>query len=204
MKVLKRVVIIESFLLILIIPFTFMLYFRYLYTKLMVERLINFIINGFNDLSKEIHEFGLKFKIIYPSVSDIFTNRELAIGFLASLLIIYIVSMKTTRKNLLDLIKIFFSKQFISMNLIMIIYMIVIITVLIKIGFWELSLLKTTIIWFVSTGIVSVYKAIGSAKDFNYFIKLIKDNIKIVIVIGFVTNLYSFSVSIQSASNSNL
>jgi hypothetical protein len=170
----------------------------------MVERLINFIINGFNDLSKEIHEFGLKFKIIYPSVSDIFTNRELAIGFLASLLIIYIVSMKTTRKNLLDLIKIFFSKQFISMNLIMIIYMIVIITVLIKIGFWELSLLKTTIIWFVSTGIVSVYKAIGSAKDFNYFIKLIKDNIKIVIVIGFVTNLYSFSVSIQSASNSNL
>ncbi|GMQ59815.1 hypothetical protein AN1V17_42150 [Vallitalea sediminicola] len=193
MKIWKRLVIIESILLIVIIPFTFMLYYRYDYTKQVVYNLVNLIISKFNEIAKLINKICAELKSIYPSFMDVFTNRELAIAFLILVLGVYLISMKRTRQNLIDIIKMFFSKQFVRLNLVLVVYMVAMLIILIKINFWELALIKITIIWFFSTGIVSTYKAINRAKDFNYFKGIIKDNLKIAIVVQFVTNLYSFS-----------
>ncbi|WP_143710045.1 hypothetical protein [Halothermothrix orenii] len=63
-----------------------------------------------------------------------------------------------------------------------------------KIGFWDISLLKNTIIWIVAVAFISSFRAVDNAKDINYFINVIKDNIKLIIILTFVVNLYSFSL----------
>lgn len=193
MKLLKRVVIIESIMLFVLIPFTVMLYFKYEETKLIVRKSTNYAIWFLDNIYNKIYLICEELKIIYPNISDVFTNRELAIGFLALLVVIIFSFNKSTRRSFIDIIKILFSKQFMKLNFIMLIYTMIISVLLAWIDFWELALLKSTIIWFFTVGIISVYKAINSAKDYKYFLSVIKDNIGFILIIEFVTNLYSFA-----------
>lgn len=170
-----------------------MLYFKYAETKSAIIALINTFIRFSKHILNEIYLITKELKVIYPDISDVFTNRELAIGFLALLVITCLMFYKSTRESIIDLIKIMFSKDFVRLNLIMLLYLVLVTMLLIWIDFWELALLKSTIIWFITVGIVSVYKSINSAKDYIYFKSFVCDNIGIVILIEFVSNLYSFS-----------
>lgn len=61
---------------------------------------------------------------------------------------------------------------------------------------WEIDLLKITIFWFLGA-IVASGRAIGKAIDYRYFTNLLKDNLKLILVIQFVVNLYSFSFWVE-------
>ncbi|ADL68456.1 hypothetical protein Tthe_0920 [Thermoanaerobacterium thermosaccharolyticum DSM 571] len=128
------------------------------------------------------------------ALKNIFSNRELAVGFWLFVLLLYALSKKDVRKSLLDVIRIFFSKKFIGWHISMLLYVSSIIFILFKIGFWEFRLLKDTIIWYISVAIVNSIKSIGEAKDMKYFENIIKDNVKIVIILEFIINLYNFSL----------
>jgi len=73
-------------------------------------------------------------------------------------------------------------------------FTVVIIIILERIGFWKFYLLKETITWFVLVGLISNFKTLDKAKDINYFKKIIKDNVSIMIAIPFIANLYSFTL----------
>ncbi|WP_434578830.1 hypothetical protein [Thermoanaerobacterium thermosaccharolyticum] len=94
------------------------------------------------------------------ALKNIFSNRELAVGFWLFLLLLYALSKKDIRKSLLDIIKIFFSKKFIGWHISMLLYVLLIVFILFKIGFWEFRLLKDTIIWYISVAIVTSIKSI--------------------------------------------
>lgn len=77
---------------------------------------------------------------------------------------------------------------YVSMTL----YFVLMILLLCKIGFWEIRLLKGTIIWFLATGIILSARAVIKAKDNTFFINVLKDNITVFVVFQFIVNLYSF------------
>ncbi|MFW6279344.1 MAG: hypothetical protein ACOC2G_04055, partial [Bacillota bacterium] len=58
-------------------------------------------------------------------------------------------------------------------------YFILMIFFLWQIGFWNLNLLKGTVYWFLAIGITSSFRAVDKAKNMNYFINFVKDNVTI-------------------------
>jgi hypothetical protein len=65
------------------------------------------------------------------------------------------------------------------------------------IKFWNLSLLKDSIIWVVFTGTLTCFNAVTAKQDEKIFKKAIKENISIVIVLEFILNLYTFPLIIE-------
>lgn len=123
-----------------------------------------------------------------------FTNRELASGFLILLFIIFAISVKPARRCFRDIIKMLLSFKLMLFNSLMIAYFILIVFVIDKLGFWENSMWKSSIIWFIFTAIIFTVNAI-TKKDisYKYFKDLIKDSFKIFILIQFLMNMQSFS-----------
>lgn len=193
-KFLKKVILIETLLLTATSFITVSLYFCYEMTKQIIENFIevsNNVLLKLLGMAQETVIFII-IKVFYE-INIVFNNRELAIGFWIFVFIIFVLSIKGCRKEIPGLIKIIFSKSLFIWYLSMILYIFAMIIILTKIGFWEVRLLKDTIIWFLATGIISSARAIGKARDFQYFIDSVKDNIKLIIVFQFVVNLYSFS-----------
>jgi hypothetical protein len=126
-------------------------------------------------------------------VLNIFTSRQLALGTWGLLVIIYILLHKKTRLPALRVIRLCFNLKFTISYIIMGLYTSAVVCLLYFIEFWDMSLLTKTIMWFLFTGIISVFRAIEKAKDISYFKTIFKDYVKIAIIIEFIVNKYTFS-----------
>jgi len=62
---------------------------------------------------------------------------------------------------------------------------------------WRFSLVKDTVFWFIGTAFVSTFNANTAIQDLGFFKKTLLDNLKFVLVIEFVLNLYTFSLPIE-------
>ncbi|WP_089723419.1 hypothetical protein [Halanaerobium congolense] len=107
------------------------------------------------------------------------------------------MSKDKIRKSFFKIFKVIFTKTLFVWYFSMFIYFILMILFLWKIGFWDVNLLKGTIYWFLAVGIISSFRAVDNAKNMNYFINFIKDNITIFIVIQFIINLHTFSFIVE-------
>ncbi|WP_063564028.1 hypothetical protein [Paenibacillus sp. O199] len=115
-------------------------------------------------------------------------------GIWLVLFILYALSIKNVRKQLPNLLSTIFNKKILIWLISMTLYFIVIILVLKHFELWETRQVKDTIIWFLFVGIVFSSRAVGKAKDILFFSTVVVDNIKIIALIEFITNLYSFKL----------
>ena len=88
-------------------------------------------------------------------------------------------------------LKSFFQKFIILTLLLELAYFSMIIWLLFKANFWEISLLKETIIWFLFVGFILTFQIHGSAKSLRI---IIKNGINFTIFMEFMLNMYSFSL----------
>ncbi len=65
-----------------------------------------------------------------------------------------------------------------------------------RINLWNISYLSDTIIWILGVAFV-LFINISHAREDDYFQKAIVDNIKLVVFIEFVTNLYVFNLWVE-------
>ncbi|RID81545.1 hypothetical protein [Mesobacillus zeae] len=181
----KYLIIIQTIVLIISVFINISLYFYYFTTKDIIESILN--------KSKEIYNLKSIILLSNINIGKVFNNRELAIGFWTIIFIIFALSISSVRKQLQSLIKTMFNRKLILWYISMVLYVFGMVFVLFQIGFWKVSLLKETIFWFLFVGILLSFRAVDKAKDSQYFVNLIKDNIKVIIVVQFISNLYSFS-----------
>ena len=66
-----------------------------------------------------------------------------------------------------------------------------------KIHFWNISATKDTILWTLGSAFGMYFSLNKVAQDENYFNNVILDNLKIVLLLEFVVNLYSFSLPVE-------
>lgn len=181
----QYLIIIQTIVLIISVFINIRLYCYYFTTKDIIDSILN--------KSKEIYNLIIDFikeSIILLSnieVSKVFNNRELAIGFWIIIFIIFALSMSSVRKQFSSLIKTMFNRKLILWYISMFLYVLGIVFVLFQIGFWKVSLLKETIFWFLFVGILLSFRAVDKAKDSQYFVNIIKDNIKVLIVVQFIS-----------------
>lgn len=130
-------------------------------------------------------------------VQEIFSNREIA--YILWILVIIILGSltKVGRKFYKDVLPIIFCRKFILFYIVFICFLVGIINILHYIGFWNIYLLKDTVFWVIFVEVPIFIKAIEKAKDQYFFRKIIRENIKWVILISFIAGFWSFSLWIE-------
>ena len=124
------------------------------------------------------------------------SNRELAIAIWILIAIIFCIFHPKIRRSFFQVIKAFFAWKLTVSYLIMFAYITVIILVLNAFSMWNISHLPITILWGVCVAFVMLFD-FSKASDPNFFKNAIKDNLKGLIFLEFLINLYVFSLWIE-------
>lgn len=124
-------------------------------------------------------------------------NREFATIFWLTLFIIVLIATPSIRKSTGKLLKSFMSKYILIPILLMAVYVAISVFLLYKIHFWDKGLIKDTIIWFVGAGLVMLFNANSALKNPLHIKEVIKENIKLIIILEFIINLYVFSLPVE-------
>lgn len=69
-----------------------------------------------------------------------------------------------------------------------------------KLKLWDTSLLKNTVYWSFGGAFVLFFNINKALENDNHFLKVFKDCFKLVIVVEFLSNLYSFNLFIELVS----
>jgi len=123
-----------------------------------------------------------------------FNNRELAFIIWFILFFIFIIFHGKIRLSLINLSKAFFKLKIQIVLLLMIFYVSLIVLLLYKINLWIFPLIKDTIFWIFGTAFVLLINVEKISKEESYFKKLFLDNIKLVLILEFIVNIYTFSL----------
>lgn len=127
----------------------------------------------------------------------IFSTREWAtiIWFLVFLVfLVFLLIKQSTRKILGNIVKIFFEKKFRLLWEIYILYIAVTIFLISKLPFWNIIFIKDIAIWTIFSGFYYYINATSRELDETYISKIIKENIKLTIIIEFIISSFTFSL----------
>lgn len=124
-------------------------------------------------------------------IIEIFSSRELAMIMWLLVLIGIAMRSKDTRLAFLGILKIFFNWMIQTALLILVAYVVLLLAIFYKIGWWNIAMLKDTIIWFIGSGAILMF-SMNKAKDISFFKTLIVNNLKFIILLEFLINLYTF------------
>jgi len=123
-----------------------------------------------------------------------FNNREIATAIWFIIIFLWALSISDVRRSIGNLLKAFFNKKIVIPLIAMLLYIVFMVVVFNKIGFWDISATKDTILWTLGTAFTMFFSLNKVTQDNNYFKNLILDNLKFVLILEFVVNLFSFSL----------
>ncbi|MDP2691919.1 MAG: hypothetical protein Q8O95_05990 [bacterium] len=123
-----------------------------------------------------------------------FNAREIAIICWLFIFILWAFSQKNIRNSLFGILKSLFQIKILSVIIAAIIYTGLIVLLLAKIGIWEWILLKDTIYWFLAVAFVLLMNTNKVNQENGFFIKILKDNLKVILVLEFILTLYTFNL----------
>ncbi len=129
-------------------------------------------------------------------ILNIFSTREISIITWGITLLISSMFIKGMPKIMGNFLKIIGSKIVIIFTLISAIYTTIIVVLLWKLSIWDITFFKDTCLWFLFSSMAVTFN-VHKARDFSFFKKIIKDNVKIILVFEFIVNFYTFSLPIE-------
>jgi hypothetical protein len=133
-------------------------------------------------------------------MDSIFNNREIASMIWLIIFAILVVSKSGRRsafRSLSGLVRNFFKWVIVVPLLSMILYMAILIFVLGIIGFWDVSALKDTVFWVLGVAIIGMFCANDVGKKEGFFREMILNNLKLIAVLEFILNIYTFNLWIE-------
>lgn len=126
-----------------------------------------------------------------------FSNREIATFIWGCVMILFVLRSKDVRKSVLSFVKILFSKHIITILLLSLVYFITMVFILYKINFWDYSMIKDTVLWYLFVSIFLLMNGVTSKNEKEFFISNIISCFKLSLIIEFIINTYSFSLLIE-------
>lgn len=172
----------------------YQLYYHHSYIKKTINSYIKVISEVARNSYTRLHAEYVNIKDYFILNDFLLSNRQLAILVWSLIVSIILLKENKIKKSFFEVLKIFFSKKLLVLWLLAFIYNVMIINVLWRQGFWDISHLKVTILWLLFVGYTMLFNAVSEARDNSYFLNLIIQNLKISILFQFILNLYSFSL----------
>ncbi len=127
---------------------------------------------------------------------SLFNSREKAITIWLTIGLVLLLLRRGTRRSLLALLKSFFRWKILLIVLAMLLYVGLEVFGLYRVGFWDASLLKDTVLWTV-TAFVLLLNGTSSDREDHYFRKVLLDNVRMTVLLEFVLNFYTFDLWIE-------
>lgn len=127
-------------------------------------------------------------------LSEIFNSREIAIVIWIIIIFLYGLSKHAIRKCIIDLIKSLFNYKIIISIIAMILYVYGITIILSKCEFWSIVFLKDLILWTLLTAFALLMNSADVHKQKTLISKTVIDSVKIIVLIQFIANSYTFSL----------
>lgn len=128
-----------------------------------------------------------------------FNNREIATVFWLLIFLVWALQKANIRKSLFVVLRSCFRPKILILVYLMALYTAAVVIVLAAIDLWNASLLKDTIVWFCFTAMGMMIRSVTSNKTEDIFRTVLGDSIKIVIVLEFLVNTYTFSLPAELA-----
>lgn len=126
-------------------------------------------------------------------LQEIFNNREISLFIWFGIFIIFVLTQKSMRNSMADVVKLLFGKYFLAIYLTLGIYLFGTFSLLKATGLWTSVDIKDSIFWLFSVAFVLVF-SLNKAKDSKYFKEILIDTIKVIAILEFVINFYNFSL----------
>jgi hypothetical protein len=123
-----------------------------------------------------------------------FNNREIATAFWLLIFLAWALRKPNIRKSLAGLVRAFCRFKIIAAVCVMLLYTVAVVGVLAAFCLWNIALLKDTIVWFCVSAVVMMVRFGTSDESENIFRKVLVDSLKVVIVLEFLANTYTFSL----------
>jgi len=131
---------------------------------------------------------------------EVFSNRELALGFWFSVMLVLSLTQPRIRKSVATLVKAAVPAKLLSLYTALALYGVIVVLLLRPLGLWTASHLKDTVLWFAGVGIVSLFRVAFTKPKDHPFRSLISDGIRVAVVIEFLANIYSFPLLVEVVS----
>jgi hypothetical protein len=126
-----------------------------------------------------------------------FNNREVAAAIWLVLFMGWALGKADIRRSLAALVRSFCHVKIIVPVCLMVLYTAAIVALLATVSFWNISLLKDTIVWFCVSAMAMMMRFVTSRDPGNIFRKVLVDNIKVIIVLEFLVNTYTFPLVVE-------
>ena len=107
------------------------------------------------------------------------------------------VTNSGVRASFRDVTRAFFKWQINIPLVAMGVYVVVMVGCLYTIGFWDVSAIKDTVFWTLGCASIMLFHANEVNERYGFFRKAILDNLKLVVVLEFILNTYTFSLWIE-------
>ncbi len=126
-----------------------------------------------------------------------FNNRELATAFWLLVFAVWALRKTEIRNSIGRVFRAFWNFKIIASVCLMLLYVTCIVAFLAAIGMWEVDLLKDTIVWFFVGAMAMMMRFATTDDTDNIFRKILTDSIKIVILLEFLVNTYTFPLVVE-------
>lgn len=127
----------------------------------------------------------------------ILSSREWATIIWFLIILIFILINKKTKEPFLNVIKILFGKKLIQIWIVTALYVFGITIIFSKTTIWDNIYIKDIVMWYIAEGIIYCFNAASKEADEQYILKVLKDNLKFMIVIEFIYSTFTFQFWIE-------
>jgi hypothetical protein len=125
-----------------------------------------------------------------PSIPGL-DARETAVAVWAVLIILYVALRSGSfRNSAWTLLKMVFASKLTLLFLAATAYLAATVAVLQLAGYWDGTMAKTTVLWFVGTGLVTMFST--KRKDGRYFARLVRRNLSAAALLAYLMNIHPF------------
>lgn len=124
-------------------------------------------------------------------------GREKAVLVWLLIFLCWALSQKNIRKSLGGVLKSFFQAKILSVFVAMFAYIFLILWLFYSVQIWSFELTKDVVFWIFGSAVVLLMNTNKATQDDNYFKKIIKDNLKLIIILEFVVVLYAFNFWVE-------
>jgi hypothetical protein len=126
-----------------------------------------------------------------------FNNREKAVIIWSAVFFVWALSRKEVRILARNLLHILFCSKVTVIISAMLFYVSMLVLFYSQIHIWNALLIKETVFWLFGAGFVVLLNATKTYQESHFFRNLILDNLKVVVLLEFISNLYAFGLPVE-------
>lgn len=127
----------------------------------------------------------------------LFNTREVAVAIWLLFFIGWALGKSDIRKSLVAVLRSFFQVKVALPVFLMAFYTVATVAILATVGFWGVSLLKDTIVWFFFSAVAMMARFVTWREPQNIFREVVADSIRVVIFLEFLINTYTFPLIVE-------